>query len=1618
MRRALLPLLGPLALAGALLTASPAAAQFSLLGLQNSLVQFVLSQISVEGEFEITADGVQENEDGQTVLAGIKIADGEGVWFEARSAQLSWNARRILRGEVEITDIALTGMRILRAPTPPEVEVVEDSEIDQAGFDPFAWPRSPIAVRVESLRLVDAFVAEGVFAPQSLAFEATGAFVDEGQIQSLKLDIRRTDAVEGTIDLEYVRDFSDESLKLALNAQEAPGGLVAVMGGLPNTSASFVNVDASGPLVDWNLTLAAEVDEVIRVDGLAVIDAQAPVSVDAQLALVPGPELSDQARTALGERAELDLSVREDDDGVVRIETGAFNSPSIQASAVGTYTRANGEMDFDLSLVAGAVMSQVAEGVDFERIAFDGALKGVPEDFSASGALSLAGLATAPADIGEAALEVAATVQGQELTVTADGDATGVRLDRLGPDLMGDTRLDIRAVWGLESQVATLETLSIDSPLLSVSAQGTADVAQSTAALDYALSTPSLEPVAAAYDQVAGGRLDVSGRAEGPFSAIHLTGRAAAEDLTFQGEPYGEVAITHDVTAGETVAGNVAVEASGSRYGPAQVATDFTLDGDLLSVTNLTGAAMGATLAGRAEVDLAQTLVDGSLAVEVADLGAFSDLAGAPIAGSLRGDLDLTTPEGRQDLHLVGRADGLEGFDGALAFADLDVTVRDATGESVSAVFAIAAEDAVLRASGVEKATQKAAETTQEAGAESAADKAADAAADAAEEAADENPRADVARVQRLEVTGEATDLTGAPAVRATAVVTEATSPQFDARLARATVEADLQDLTGAPQGTVRLLAEDASGQGAGVQVLDVAVDGVNLIDDPAATAVGFATGVTAPGAAIERVDFDARGEDLLGEGRAEANLAARSITADGGVSVASLDASATAEGLTTGRSATLTATVGGVSAGGATVRSVQLDATAADLLGAPSATAKATASGIDAGGATIAQVSLDAEGSNLIEAPAGQATLVASTVDVAGAASLSRVTARANGDLSALTFSVEGQGATAEEEPIRLRIDGRGRLDSDPQTITLSTLSLDAGEVSIAQQGALTATLSGGTTAVRGLNVTLPGGGLTGEAALASNGARGNLTLAIGDLPALAAIVDAPVDSGSVNLSADFDTRPGSARARVNLQARELGFSNIAAGDGTLAADLDADWNGRTMSAEGVIRGPFGEDGVRVAATLPLRPAGMFPAPPPGAQIDASVVWQGRAEAIWPLLPLPDHVLTGELDVDLQVTGAIDAPQPTGRIRLIDGSYQHLEAGTILSDLQVRSSLREGGGLRVRLTATDGAGGPVEANVDLVGDRITATATTREAVLVRRDDVTAAVSTDIRVEGPTIAPAVTGEIRIDRAEVRLVNATPPSLPDLGEIEIKGEPPEKVEEEASGGPTLDLKIVAPGDIFVRGRGLTSEWQVDLAITGYAASPRITGLVSGVRGTLDFLGRDFDLARSDVRFLGGPEIDPQLDVVFEHEREDITGRIAVRGSASDPRLAFESVPALPEDEVLPRVIFGTNRQSLSAAQGIQLAAGVATLASGGEGTLGRVRSAVGLDVLAVDTDGDATAISAGQNIAEGVYVGVKQPVDGGATAVEVEIDVFDNVTVDAETSGEDGSSVGVNWKYDW
>ena len=1513
--RGLAAVLGLAAVAVAALWAGPGQAQVSIFGLKNSLVQFLLRQISVEGEFEITARGIEEPEDGVTRLAEVAIADGDGVWFKAEAIDLNWNASRILRGELEVRRLAVVGMEVLRRPTPPEVTVNEDSEVGQATFDPFAWPRSPITTRVEEMRLERAFVAAGVIAPQSLSFEATGSFVDEGDEQSLKLDLTRTDDVVGEIDLNYVRDFSDESLTLKLAAGEAPGGLVAALAGLPEGSASRVDIDASGPLTDWALTLSAEAERMIRVTGSATVNAQAPIGASLRLDLIPGEALDPAAQVALGETAELDLKVQETEGGVIRIEEGRFASPSLGMEVSGDYARDTTAMDFALKLEALAPLAALAEGVHFERLAFDGTLKGDAADFTAQGALDLAGLATAPADLGAADLDVTVGMAGERVTLDASGLAQGVRLDKLGPDLLGETRLAIKATYGLTDQKAGLERLSVTSPLLEVSVAGDADLAAERAAVDYRLGTPDLKPVAAAYGQDAGGRIEASGRAEGPFDALHVAGKLAAEGLEYQGDPWGRVQFDHDVTVGPVIGGDLALRAEGTPYGPAAVTTGFELDGDRLVLSDLAAEALGATAQGGLRLDLATTLAQGDLAVTAADLGRFSDLAGQPLAGAMKGRLTLAPQDGAQNGALVAELTGFEGFGATAERADANISLRDALGQP-GADFAVSADGVVYVAP-----------------------------------PADPQGVATRAAMTRAEVTGTAEDLTNAPAVKAAGELTGLSlSGPAAAAAEGVTFEADLQDLTTAPGGVFKAVAR----------------------------------GLEAEGTRLAELRLDASGADLL---------------AETGTAVADIVAS-------------------GLDAGGATVREVKAHVEAAGLTAAPSATATATVTGISAGGATVRTAVLDARGENLAADPTGSAKLRIEGVDAAGAATFSRIDLTAEGGMSALKLALDATGETAKGEPATVGVTGQGALVGEGAAFRFSRLEAKAGELAVGQRGTLTLRQSGGAQSFEGVDLALPGGSLRGSAALRGGGLVGDLALDVPDLGVIGELFDAPLEAGRAAMTARFDTRAGSARADVEATVSGLVVRDVTDGEGqAVNVALRSDWNGRVLNADGEVTGGFG-DALRFTGALPLRPAGLVPAPPRGAQIDAGLTWQGRVETIWPLLPLSDHVLTGDLDLDLRVAGTIDDPRPAGRIRLTDGAYQNLETGTILTDLRVRSRLREnGGGLVVRADALDGAKGPVEAEIQLKGKDIEATITTREAVLVRRDDVTAAITTDIRAEGPLTEPRVTGTVTVDRAEVRLVAATPPSLASLGEVEIKGAPPVEEAAAPSAGPILDLKVRAPGNIFVRGRGLQSEWEMSLDITGRASAPAISGAVERRRGTLDFLGRDFELVRGAVRFDGSTTIDPLIDVSLEHERDDITGRIAVRGYASDPQLAFESVPSLPEDEVLPRVIFGRPRQSMTAAEALQLAGGVATLLSGGEGVLGQVRSAVGLDVLSVDTDGESTAVKAGRNVADGVFVGVKQPVDGGATSVEVEVEVFDNFTVEAET-GADTSAVGLGWKHDW
>ncbi len=179
----------------------------------------------------------------------------------------------------------------------------------------------------------------------------------------------------------------------------------------------------------------------------------------------------------------------------------------------------------------------------------------------------------------------------------------------------------------------------------------------------------------------------------------------------------------------------------------------------------------------------------------------------------------------------------------------------------------------------------------------------------------------------------------------------------------------------------------------------------------------------------------------------------------------------------------------------------------------------------------------------------------------------------------------------------------------------------------------------------------------------------------------------------------------------------------------------------------------------------------------------------------------------------------------------------------------------------------------------------------------------------------------------------------------------------------------------------------------------AASPRqsFRAVPTCVRGTYEFAGRRFELTRGTIRFPGGYPNDPLLDISAEAGITGLSATIHVSGTGLAPEISFTSTPALPEDELLARLLFGTSITNLSAPEAVQLAAAVASLRSGGNGLdpINKIRKAVGIDRIRIlppdPTTGQKSSVAVGKYIGRRVYVEVAT--DGaGYTSGQVEVEL--------------------------
>jgi translocation and assembly module TamB len=697
-------------------------------------------------------------------------------------------------------------------------------------------------------------------------------------------------------------------------------------------------------------------------------------------------------------------------------------------------------------------------------------------------------------------------------------------------------------------------------------------------------------------------------------------------------------------------------------------------------------------------------------------------------------------------------------------------------------------------------------------------------------------------------------------------------------------------------------------------------------------------------------------------------------------------------------------------------------------------------------------RVSLTAKGRNLLANPLGQADLTLTEL-AAGQLQIGHASAQATSSSAGhLGFSAAAKGvynlpgAPLERSTLALALDlaGDSQMRGRAQQVSLSRFTVALGEDKASLRRPLQLSFGGGNARFEDLALSLAGGSVTGSGALQGNTLRAALAIQKLPLRPFGKMVGQRIE-GSLDATANLDGPASAPAGRLTLHGRDLRFPGL----GDTASQLPplqlelalAPAAGR-LGLEGKVSA-LGDELIAASGSVPLklsaRPFAV--SVPKSGEVQLRVSGEGKLQRLAQVLPLGEDRISGDYKIDLSVTGTPAVPAMGGKVTIANGSYLNQDYGTELRGLALELTGNESRLTLTRLEAHDSRSGRLEGSgsFDLAGDSpgMDLHAKLTNFLVANSDEAVAPVDAEFRASGKAASPALFGRVTLWRSEFRIPDSLPPSIANLNVVEIDSRDPERtarvlaaVKKKDKTPPAvpmaLDLKVTAPGQVYVRGHGLNSEWRGDIVVTGNTASPVIGGGFTIVRGTLNVLGKDFVIRRGTIRFPSGSFDDPWVDLLAEYNATSITAQVTLIGGLEAPQLKLSSTPELPQDEILARVLFGSNAGAITPSQGLQLAFAAQSLANGGPGVLDRLRSSLGLDRLDIGSGSNGgnnastgtPTVSGGKYVAPGVYVGVEQGASVRSSNARVEVDLLPHVTGYSSVGASSASRVGLDWRMDY
>lgn len=419
-----------------------------------------------------------------------------------------------------------------------------------------------------------------------------------------------------------------------------------------------------------------------------------------------------------------------------------------------------------------------------------------------------------------------------------------------------------------------------------------------------------------------------------------------------------------------------------------------------------------------------------------------------------------------------------------------------------------------------------------------------------------------------------------------------------------------------------------------------------------------------------------------------------------------------------------------------------------------------------------------------------------------------------------------------------------------------------------------------------------------------------------------------------------------------------------------------------------------------------------------------AEIIAEGKLENLFDFVQLGSHYATGLISTRLFFSQNLLSPRLQGNLEWQSGSYDNYYTGTSLRDIQAKVAAENNQLLLTSFTAQDQEEGVITATGNLLLDvhqhfPFVFETTLRHAHLLKFPVFDSTFTGSVTLSGNRLGGLAKGKLYVDEATIEIPDKLSTELPPLP-IKFIHIPP-SITSYTFDAKTLfpiklDFELTAKDKIFVRGKGVNSEWKGKVKLTGDNTHFIPDGSLSLIKGEYLFSGKIFKLTEGQIVFNDTAKFSSYLQLSGQLTLSDVVITAQLKGPLQSPQLTFQSNPQLPTSAILSRVLFDKDITDISQSEASKLASALMAISSStGPDILDAIRKTIGVDrlnLVSSSSGSEEVAVQIGKYITKGVLITLSQSTTSSNVIVEIELPY--GFVFQAETQENQEGKFSLKW----